>query len=106
MGKLLLALALVAVVFLVSAGFTLKDPPEQKVDFVPDEATAIRIAEAVLTPIHGQAQVEAQRPYVVTSPTKEYWFVYGSTYKKQVGGGFFVAVKKKSGCVTRIGIAK
>ncbi|MGH9779570.1 MAG: NTF2 fold immunity protein [Candidatus Acidiferrales bacterium] len=88
----------------VASGFDFEDPEKLNANIVPDEATAIRIAEAVLIPLHGQQQVEAQRPYVVKSPTKEYWVVYGSS--RQLGGGFFVAIKKKSGCVTRIGFAK
>ena len=31
--------------------------------FVPDKATAIRIAEAVLMPVYGEKQIESERPF-------------------------------------------
>ena len=31
--------------------------------YVPDESTAIRIAEAIFVPIYGQSQVKAERPF-------------------------------------------
>lgn len=31
--------------------------------FVPDEATAVRVAEAVLTPIYGETQIASERPF-------------------------------------------
>lgn len=31
--------------------------------FVPDEATAVRVAEAVLTPIYGENQIASERPF-------------------------------------------
>jgi hypothetical protein len=79
---------------------------DSKRDYVPDEATAIRIAEAVLIPVHGQQQVEAQRPYVVSTPEQDYWLVSGSSQKKQFGGTFAVWIKKKSGCITNISYTK
>jgi hypothetical protein len=34
--------------------------------FVPNAATAIAIAEAILIPIYGRAQIEAERPFSAT----------------------------------------
>ena len=31
--------------------------------FVPDEATAVRVAEAVLIPVYGAKQIESERPF-------------------------------------------
>jgi hypothetical protein len=31
--------------------------------FVPDKATAVRIAEAVLIPVYGEKQIESERPF-------------------------------------------
>lgn len=56
------------------------DPPHN--DYVPDGDTAIKIAEAVLIPIHGREAVEGQRPFkagLATIPDGEYWTVTGHT---------------------------
>jgi hypothetical protein len=38
--------------------------PPQKVDgYVPDEKTAVRVAEAVLSPIYGDDQITHERPF-------------------------------------------
>jgi hypothetical protein len=53
---------------------------------VPDEDTAIRIAEAVLTPIHGREAVEGQRPFKAglhRLDDGEYWAVTGHTDANQ-----------------------
>jgi hypothetical protein len=34
-----------------------------KAGFVPDAGTAVSIAEAVLTPVYGKAQIESERPF-------------------------------------------
>ncbi len=45
--------------------------------FVPDSATAIRIAEAIWIPIYGQAQIENERPFTATLKD-DVWTVTGS----------------------------
>ena len=38
--------------------------PQQKADgYVPDEKTAVRVAEAVLSPIYGEDQIIHERPF-------------------------------------------
>src|SRR2546421_10835318 len=44
---------------------------------VPDERTAIAIAEAVLIPIYGEAVIHDQRPYAVKLVDKQ-WAITGS----------------------------
>lgn len=45
--------------------------------YVPDSATAVRIAEAVLTPVYGQKQIESERPF--TAKLKDgVWTVSGT----------------------------
>lgn len=102
------ALAIVSIVVSLARAFDYISarPGSSKNDFVPDEATAIHIAEAVLIPIHGTQNVEAQRPFRVTSPEGEYWLVTGSPPRGQVGGSFAVLITKKSGCIVKVGFTK
>jgi hypothetical protein len=45
--------------------------------FVPDAATAVRVAEAVLTPIYGEKMIQSERPYAATL-TGDIWTVNGT----------------------------
>jgi hypothetical protein len=72
-------------------------------DYVPDEKTAERIAEAVLVAQFGQERVNAQLPLRAVSTSKDAWLVQGALKDKegriQVGGSFGVWVNKHDGCV-------
>jgi hypothetical protein len=78
---------------------------EKNSNYVPDAATAERIAEAVLTARYGQERVGAQQPFVATA-YKGYWIVEGSLKQKpgehRPGGGFGVWVNKRSGCIANM----
>ena len=52
-------------------------PPDSRVGVVPNEQTAVRIAEAVLTPIYGSQLVKAERPYKATLEN-DVWEVRGT----------------------------
>jgi hypothetical protein len=73
-------------------------------DYVPDEATAEQIAEAVLVGQFGRERVSTQLPLHTSSVSNEQWLVQGALKDKegrtQVGGGFAVWVNKHSGCVS------
>ncbi len=58
-------------------------PPKE---FVPDEATAIKIAEAVLIPVWGEKEVVSERPYTATLQ-KDVWTVRGTLYCGNDGKG-------------------
>ncbi|SRR6266498_1424815 len=78
--------------------------------YVPDKKTAIRIAEAVLTPIYGEELVRKERPYTATL-TNDVWFVEGTLRKGILGapvsGGVAeVEISKKDGCVLRVSHGK
>lgn len=45
--------------------------------FVPDSATAVRIAVAVWTPIYGEQHIMSEQPFVATL-SKGVWTVQGS----------------------------
>jgi hypothetical protein len=48
--------------------------------FVPDEKTAIRIAEAVWSPIYGEAMIQGEKPFVA-SLKSGVWTVGGRSRK-------------------------
>jgi len=59
--------------------------------FVPDEKTAIRIAEAVLEPIYGKEVFEFQRPFKATLKDG-LWTVEGTVPKEMTGGAAIVQI--------------
>jgi hypothetical protein len=93
-----------AVLLLAAAiGGTSKYQNKPHPDYVPDETTAERIAEAVLVAQFGQHRVRAQMPLHARS-TRNLWLVEGSLRDKegrpQVGGAFGVSINKHSGCLS------
>jgi hypothetical protein len=70
-------------------------------DYVPNEKTAVRIAEAVLIAQFGQERVDAQTPLHAVSASKDAWLVQGTLHGLHgPGGNFGVWVNKHTGCVT------
>jgi hypothetical protein len=64
--------------------------------FVPDEATAIKIAVAIWSPIYGKAEIERERPY--RARLKEgVWIVESTLPKGLHGGDAHVEISKKDG---------
>ena len=57
-----------------------------KAGYVPDAATAIRIAEAVLVPVYGKEQVESERPFTATLKN-DVWTVGGTLHCSDGRGG-------------------
>ena len=53
--------------------------------FVPDEATAVAIAEAVLVPIYGKGQIEDEKPFQAKL-VEGVWHVEGSLPEGWHGG--------------------
>jgi len=77
--------------------------------FVPDSATAIRIAEAIWIPIYGQAQIEKERPF--TAALKDgVWTVTGSLHAapgQMAKGGFALAeISQRDGRILRVSHGK
>src|SRR5689334_14035665 len=67
--------ALLFCLFLAAASFG-QDATSKRA-YVPDSATALKVAEAVLIPVYGQAKIESQRPF--TAKLKEdVWTVSGT----------------------------
>jgi hypothetical protein len=73
-------------------------------DYVPDQKTAMRIAEAVLIAQYGEERVRAQLPLLVDGSNKRYWIVQGQIHEEapSFGGGYAVWIDKHSGCIRMV----
>lgn len=96
---------LVVSLFLITvASFAANDETR---DYVPDERTAIRIAEAVLIPIYGEKHVIRERPFRANLDDGV-WTVKGHFPRSKdknvltVGGSMTVLIDKKSGCIKEV----
>jgi NTF2 fold immunity protein len=71
-------------------------------DYVPDEKTALRIAEVVLIGQFGEERVGTQRPLRAESRGKDMWLVSGTLPKDKLepGAAFGVWVNRHDGCVS------
>jgi len=67
-----------------------------KAGFVPDEKTAIAIAEAVLVPIYGQKKIDSEKPFR-GKLEGDIWIVEGSLPKGSDGGVAVIRLSKKDG---------
>jgi hypothetical protein len=73
-------------------------PPQ---GYIPDERTAIAVAEAVLVPIYGAEQIAHERPFhgVLRG---DVWEVSGSLPRGWVGGVALVRIDKEDGRILRV----
>lgn len=70
--------------------------------FVPDAATASRIAEAVWIPIYGEAHIAAEKPFKVTLKG-DVWTVTGKDLPPNTFGGVAEAdISKRDGRILRV----
>ena len=69
--------------------------------FVPDAATAVRIAVAVWTPIYGAARIARQRPHVARLEGGV-WTVEGTLPPRRLGGTAIAVIAQADGRVLRV----
>jgi len=70
--------------------------------FVPDEQTAVRIAEAIWVPLYGQEQIDSEKPFRVYLQNGV-WTVKGKPIPKDSFGGVAIAeISKKDGRIIRV----
>jgi hypothetical protein len=69
--------------------------------YVPDERTAIAIAEAVLVPIYGGEQIAHERPFRATL-NGNVWEVRGHLPGDHLGGVAVVQISKDDGRILRV----
>ena len=72
---------------------------------VADKETAIRIAEAILSPVYGEEAIREQRPYQVTVKDGK-WTVDGTASPGHVGGRFHIVILQSDGRVLEIGYGR
>ena len=63
---------------------------------MPDEATAIKIAEAVLSPIYGAEQISKEKPFVAKLKNGV-WMVAGTLPRDRFGGVAVILISKADG---------
>jgi hypothetical protein len=73
--------------------------------FVPDEKTAVRIAEAVLIPVYGETQIVGQRPFKAQL-RNGVWTVKGSLPQGIDGGTALAEIRRSDGKIIRISHGK
>jgi hypothetical protein len=72
-------------------------------DYVPDEKTAVRIAEAVLIAYYGDERVNAQLPLRGSNSYGDVWIVQGTEPgPPHKGGGMAVMINRRSGCIVNV----
>lgn len=73
---------------------------------VPDEETAIKIAEVVWLPIYGDS-IYSKLPFVAEyNEHEKCWFVYGTSPENTVGGVPEIKINRKDGKVVYISHSK
>jgi ATP-dependent Clp protease ATP-binding subunit ClpA len=73
-----------------------------KSNFVPDEQTAMRIAEAIWIPVYGQEMIERQKP-LRAELENDVWIVSGALPEGQTGGILVARISKTNGTILQIG---
>jgi hypothetical protein len=68
--------------------------------YVPDEATAVRIAKAVWTPIYGEKQLRSEPPFHAELKGNV-WHVYNVSNPPMPGGGPEAEIDRRTGKVLR-----
>jgi hypothetical protein len=93
----------VAVLFLAGAVVAMGQTPKKHRDYVPDEKTAVQIAEAVLIAQFGEERVKAQLPLHGSNSYRDVWIVGGTEPgPPRKGGGMAVMINKHSGCIVSV----
>lgn len=92
-----LAVSLITLMVLAADQHTVQPPS----GFVPDEVTAVRVAEAILIPIYGQTTVEGERPFTAKL-TGNVWKVTGYLPPGVDGGVAEAWIDRRDGRILRV----
>lgn len=69
--------------------------------YVPDDTTALKIADAILTPIYGK-DLNWQKPYSVKLIGDTTWIVTGRFPKNAIGGVAHIEIRKSDCKIIRV----
>ena len=90
-------------VLLLASSVMAADTSKERRDDVPNEKTALRIAEAVLIAQFGEERVKAQLPLRASNSYRDTWIVQGTEPgPPQKGGGMAVMIDKHSGRIVNV----
>jgi len=73
--------------------------------FVPDEETAVKIAEAVLYAIYGET-IETQKPFKIALKENKVWIIEGTLPEDTLGGTVYIEIQKKNGAIINLSHGK
>ena len=68
-------------------------PIKQKVNYVPDADTAVRIVEAIWFPIYAK-DIYEDKPFVARLKSPDVWIVEGTLAKGRFGGVPYIEIQK------------
>lgn len=85
--------------------YMLLETNPEKDGLVPDERTAIKIAEAVWLPVYGY-RIEEFKPYIAELKGDSIWVVFGSLPDSMYGGTPQMEIYKKDGKIINFGHGK
>ena len=91
-------------VFLVFVSFSYgyaDKPPLPSSGVIPDEITAVKVAEVIFLPIYGKEEVNKFLPYHAQFKDGV-WTVYGTLKPNSVGGTPQLKIQKKDGKVIEV----
>ena len=93
------------VLLLIPALLFAAEPPKHSIKpsqgYVPDEATAVKIAEAVLIPVFGKEKIAEEQPFLAKLKN-DIWYVEGSLKPGWKGGVAEIEISKDNGRVLRV----
>jgi hypothetical protein len=87
-------------IFMSGIFHSVMDMPESGI--VPDETTAISIAEAVWLPIYGD-KIYKEQPFVAEYDSKKgYWYVHGTLPENTIGGVVEIKISRSNGRIVYV----
>ncbi|NHZ37155.1 NTF2 fold immunity protein [Massilia rubra] len=73
--------------------------------YVPDAATAVTIAIAVLSPIYGASKIKGEAPFIATLKDGV-WIVSGTLPPNMYGGVAVIDISRTNGTILRVSHGK
>lgn len=73
--------------------------------FVPDQATAVNLAEIILKPIYGEEAIDRQKPFKAILKNNV-WIVTGTLPEGLMGGVAIIEISKNDAKVIRVSHGK